>query len=237
MYHVSRYPDFLNIIKSRDSDPDSRDESLAYAENMAHLAKSEMANDFPLLRSHAVMGLWGALEAMVEDTAISWMEHNPAALAAPKIAKIRVPFAEFQRLDQQDRLRFLIMELQRDLGTELKSGATKFESLLDVVGLGGRVDRRVKNTLFETQNLRNVIAHRGGIADQRLVANCPHLQYSVGDPIRINEESFDRISDGLLTYAVTILNRCRVITGLQPISIAPSGYEGALSLLGEDDDI
>jgi hypothetical protein len=182
-------------------------------ERAAHLAKSEIENDFPFLNSHSLMGICGAMEGMVEDLAVSWIQHNPSVLDEPKLAKIRLPLIEFQRMSDQDRLRFLVTELQRDLGLELKNGATKFESLLTVLGLGGSVDRKVRDTIFEAQNLRNIFAHRGGVADRKLVANCPQLQYNVGDIVKIDTENFVRIFFGLFTYGAVILNRCRTIEG------------------------
>ena len=200
------------------------------AEKMARLAESEIANDFPLLHSHALMGAWGALEGMIEDLTISWMQHNPSVLDEPKLARIRVPLIEFQQMGDQDRLRFLVTQLQGDLGLELKSGATKFESLLAVFGLGGPVDERVRDVIFETQNLRNVFAHRGGVADRKFVTNCPHLQYNIGDAVKIGVQDFGRILFGLLTYGAIILNRCRAIEEMSPFAEDFPGFEGALSV-------
>jgi hypothetical protein len=199
------------------------------AKTQAKLAESEIERDHPLLHSHAVMGMWGALEAMVEDLTISWIEHNPSVLNEPKIAKIRIPLVEFQAMEQQDRLRFVVSELQRELGTELKSGATKFETLLSILGLGGPVDKRLRDIIFETQNLRNIFAHRGGIADRRFITNCPQFQYGVGDAVTVDSDHFDRIFYGLLMYVTVVINRCRTIDGLSPITEEAPGFEGVLS--------
>lgn len=235
LYPLTHVPNWLETaVKIDSSIIDQHELRLNQARETANLAKSEIANDFPLLRSHSIMGIWGALEATIEDLAIAWMEQNPSILDGSKIAKIRIPLVEFQRLDQQERLRFLVTELQRELGVELKSGATKFESLLGALGLGGPVDERVRNILFETQNLRNVFAHRGGIADRRFVANCPHLKYSVGDAVRINGDYFQKIMSGLLMYGVTILYRCCAIAGLNQTTEEVEGFEGALSFPAEN---
>jgi hypothetical protein len=232
---VTQFPDLYRKLKPYDNDPekDATEHNLNSLREVIKLAESEIANDFPLLRSHSIIGVWGALEAMIEDLAIAWMEQNPSVLDGPNLAKIRVPFVQFHRLDQQERLRFVVTELQRELRVELKSGATKFELLLGTLGLGGPVDERVRDILFETQNLRNVFAHRGGIADRRFVANCPHLQYSAGDRIRISSEHFQRILHGLLMYSATILNRCRAIAGMRVITEDIAGFEGVLSFPDE----
>jgi hypothetical protein len=212
------------------SDKSMNEKRLKDANQRARLAESEIKNEFPLLHNHAIMGLWGALESAVEDLAVSWMQHNPAVLEEARIAKIKIPLIEFQRMTEQDRLRFIVTELQRDLGSELKAGVTRFESLLGLLGLGGPVDKRVRDVIYETQNLRNIFAHRGGVADQRFATNCPHLRYSIGDQVKIDKQYFNYILGGLLTYSLIILNRCRAIDGFDLHTGEPRGFEGALSV-------
>lgn len=226
-------PSMIDALTSTGNFPeDERAEIKANSrrnERAERLAKTEIENDFPFLNSHSLMGIWGALEGMVEDLAVSWMQHNPSVLDEPKLAKIRLPLVEFQRMSDQDRLRFIVTEVQRDLGLELKSGATKFESLLTALGLGGSVDRKVRDAIFEAQNLRNIFAHRGGVADRRLVANCPQLHYKVGDPVKIGTENFVRMFFGIFTYGAIVLNRCRTIEGTALFDVDFPGFEGILA--------
>jgi hypothetical protein len=230
---LTTIPHALDVLmttgKPSEEEMMSYEERKKSAKKTAELARSEIGNDFPLLHSHSLMGAWGALEGMVEDLAVSWLRHNPSALDHPKLSKVRVPFIEFQQMTDHERLRFLVAELQRDLGLELKTGATKFEALLAALGLGGTVDRRVRDAIFEAQNLRNLFAHRGGVADRRFVTNCPNLQYTVGDTVKIGDQDFTRNFFGLFAYGATILNRCRAIEGMpQPVFDFP-GFEGVLS--------
>jgi hypothetical protein len=228
---VAGIPQALGIPMTDESDAgkEVKKKNIVSLKNSAQIAEAEIERGFPLLHSHSVMGMWGALEAMIDDLAASWMGHNPSVLSEPSIAKIRIPFAEFQSMEQSDRLRFLVTELKRDLRSDLKSGATKFESLLKVLGLGGPVDKRIRDVLFETQQLRNVIAHRGGIADRKLIASCPQFNYSIGDRVEIDSALFVRIENGFLMYSVVIVNRCRAIHGLNPMMYNSPSFEGALS--------
>jgi hypothetical protein len=202
----------------------------------AELAESEIENNFSLLHSHTLMGSWGALEGMVEDLTISWMQHSPSVLEIPKITRVKVPLVEFQAMSDHERLRFLVTELQRDLGLDLKGGATKFESLLALVGLGGPVDKRVRDALFECQNLRNLFAHRSGVADRKFVANCPHLGYEVGDTVKIGGQDFSKNFFGLLTYGAIVLNRCRTLEGMRLFDDDFPGFEGVLTNYDKGED-
>jgi hypothetical protein len=229
---LSTYPALVEVLKPDESDQQGIEKAEGILEDntrMAELAKSEIENDFPLAHSAAIMGVWGALEAMVEDLAICWMMYNPSVLDEPKVAKIKGPLVEFQKMSEEDRLRFLVAELQRDLGSEFKGGANKFESLLGAIGLGGPVDKRVKDVIFEAQNLRNLFAHRGGVADSRFISKCPHLKYSVGDSVRIGYGHYWHILNGLLMYDMIVMNRCRVIDGSPPFTGELPGFEGSLS--------
>jgi hypothetical protein len=215
----------------------TREEQINEMKWMARLAESEIEDDFPLLHSHTLLGAWGALEGMIEDLAILRIQYCPSILEEPKLAKVKIPLVDFQKMTDHERLRFLVTELQRDLGLDLKSGATKFEPLLALVGLGGSIDRRVRDALFECQNLRNLFAHRAGIADRRFVASCPHLHYSVGDAVKIGDEVFARNFFGLLTYGAIILNRCRTIERMKPFDSDFPMFEGVLTDYEKADDV
>lgn len=234
--HVIRYPDVIAALEmDNESDETESKPQLEDAKKMAELGRSEIVNDFPLLRSHALIGLWGALEAMIEDLAITWIQYNPSLLDEPKIAKIKVPLAEYRKMDEQDQLSFLVSELQRDLGSDLKGGVNKFESLLNVIGIGGPVDKRVRDVIFEAQNLRNVLAHRAGIADRKFIMRCPHFNYSAGDRVKISKELLDHVMAGFLTYSFIVFNRCATIDEYSKFTVEPADFEGAVNFSGDDD--
>lgn len=70
---ITGIPRAVEALMSKNGDPRraAEEQKLANAKRKAKLAGSEIKNDFPLLHGHALMGLWGALEAMVEDLSIS----------------------------------------------------------------------------------------------------------------------------------------------------------------------
>lgn len=183
----------------------------AYTEvrKSAAFAKEEINADFPLLHAHALMGLWGALEAMVEDLAVSWLATDPSALERPVFAKIKVAIGVYARLSRQDQQRYLVSEVKRECKTDLKVGLGQFEDLLSAIGLGGVVDARIRKVLFEAQQVRNLTAHRGGRADARFVASCPNLGYSVGDHVRLSGPQLTEILDCMGAYAITLIKRCQ----------------------------
>jgi hypothetical protein len=74
-----------------------------------------------------------------------------------------------------------------------------YEWLLGAVGLSADAhdsDGRMSDNLWEMQQIRNVFAHKRGVADRRLIQNSPGLSLRVGDRIRIDRHAW---SDFLVT--------------------------------------
>lgn len=227
---VASEPDLLKAIydPSLPNSGDLNSDRMERSEKSAEVAKSEMERDFPLLHAHTLMGIWGALEALVEDVAIAWIRQNPESVNGEPFSKIKIPFIEFQEMNELARCHFLLVELRRNLKVDLGVGVAKFEKVLDSLGLGGRVDPAVRTKIHETQQIRNVLAHRGGIADQRLADACPNLNYEVGEKIQIDRYAYRKMSFSMQLYAVIIRNRCCLADGQKPAFFKQSIFPGAL---------
>lgn len=184
----------------------------------AEHAKDEVSKGFPLLHAHSLLGVWSALEVLVEDVAAAWLITKPDTLQRPGFSKIRVPIIEFQLLSAEDQMNYLIAEVQRDLRTEQRSGIARFERLLDAIGMGGSTSKEVSKAIYEAQQVRNVIAHRGGAADRKLVEACPWLELKPGQPLTVSHKKFAYYLRAIHIYVVDIMNRVRTFEGLEPIT-------------------
>jgi hypothetical protein len=185
------------------------------AEVKAEFSEKEIRAGFPLLHAHTLVGVWGALEAAIEDMLVGTLMNEPRFLEFPVFAKIRVPLAEFQMLDKEDRMRFVIEEASRNLGTVRGQGVDTFESLLEHFLLSGAVLAEIKKTIWEISNIRNVIVHRNSIADRRLIKHCTWLNMQVGDKVVISHEQLERYGDALCAYAEIIINGWLSVTHLK----------------------
>jgi hypothetical protein len=194
-----------------ESDPYS--ESLEKARAAADFAEKERARGFPLLHAHALVGAWGAFEAAVEDTVVGILVNEPAALGNEALARVRVPVAEFELLDKEDRMRLLLTEAQRSRASG-RGGVDVFESLLEFVGLSGSVEPAVKDTIWELHHVRNVIVHRGSRADRRLVRDCPWMGLKVGDKVIVTHEALGKYTKALCEYTLVVARRMRKHYGI-----------------------
>jgi hypothetical protein len=88
--------------------------------------------------------------------------------------------------EKDERMRLLIQELQR---SQYQYGTGSFEHVLNQFQLSGKVDPRIKQTIWEMLNIRNVIIHRGSVADRRLVEGCPWMELKIGQQDRTASSS------------------------------------------------
>lgn len=227
---IRSMPELIRILNSA-SGPEINDEALEKAAANAALAEEEVRSDFAMLHAHTLMGVWGMLESAVEDLAATWLEINREAMKRPIFSKIKVPLATYESLGPEERHRFIITELQREIKSDLSQGVGQFEGLLKEVGLGGAVDERVRKALFEAQQIRNLIAHRGARADRRFVEACTHLGYEVGDEVTLSKSRISDLVSAIAIYMRTLENRTLVALGREPFfGGLPDHLEGALDL-------
>ena len=209
--------------------PDPSGGAYTEAKKFATFAREEIALDFPLLHAHSLMGTWGALEAMIDDLSTDWLAIDPSALEQPVFTRIKVVIGDYTKLRPSEQRRHLVSELKRECKSDLKMGLGQFEYLLNAIGLGGSVDKRVRNVLFEAQQIRHLIAHRGGRADARFLESCPGLGYAEGQQVRLSASQYAKISLCMAIYTMTLINRCRVFEELEPTGmILNDEFEGAL---------
>lgn len=179
----------------------------------AEFAQQEVDKGFPVLHAHAVVAIWGILEATIEDIVLELIESDESCFENPLLASIKVPLAEYERLDKTDRIRLLVTEYSRNTKVDLKLGAARFETLLELVGLSGGIKDGLRRDLLEYQQVRNVIVHRAGRADRRLLECCPWLEYSVGDSILIIHKQYECYRDAAMNYLVELVVRLFVRKG------------------------
>lgn len=206
-------PEFLKALYEPDDS-----EWMISANSEAKRAQDEVSKGFPLLHAHSLLGLWSALEALMEDVAVAWFTDKPETLQRPDFSKIRVPIVEFRSLSIEDQMSYLISEMQRDLKSDLRLGVGRFERLLDAIGMGGSTPKEVGKAIYEAQQVRNVIAHRGGIADKKLVEACPWLSLTSGQAVTVSHKRFMYYLKATHIYVLGLVNRFRTFEGMQPIT-------------------
>jgi hypothetical protein len=194
-------------------DGDEAERRKRETDNLARLAQQEVESGHPLLHAQSAVWLWGALELLIRDLLVRWLQNQPDALQRDPLRRLRVRLGEYESLAREDRPSYLLDLLEQEVAAGLKPGVGRFETLLDIFGLAGAVPDFVRRHLFELSQVRNVLVHRRGIADRRLVEQCPWLQLQIGDCVVVRNEQMGRYITAAFAYAMTILQRLRCVFG------------------------
>lgn len=188
--------------------------SMEEAQEAAEFAEGEKERNYPFFHVHALIGLWAAFEAAVEDLQVAFLMNDPAILQKDEFAKIRIPLRDFELLEKEERMRFLLSEFEKNICAGRKHGADRFEILLEPFGLSGVLVSEIKKDIREMHHVRNVLVHRAAKADRRIVEGCPWLGLSLGQEITVTPEAIHRYEKSLMKYTVEIICRCRRRFGL-----------------------
>jgi hypothetical protein len=185
-----------------------RDRQIAFAE----AARKEVERGFPRLCAHTAVAIWGALEVLIEDTLVAALITDLDKADATRLDRIRLPFGQFERVDRVERLRAAVGQLLQDESS--RGGITRFENALAVVSLSGPLDDVYSRSLWELQNVRNVIVHNASIADQRLVTGCPWLGIRRGDDVVITIDQVLGYGTAAARYGLALRARIAETYGL-----------------------
>jgi len=203
---IPRVVEVLAKVQDKSGDPQSQ-AAFARAKKEAELAQQEIDEGFPVLHAQAVIALWSALEAAVRVFVARWLQHHNAAMEVEAVQKLRVRIGEYERLEGEDRFFYILDRLEQELSASLRSGVTRFETILEPFGLSGGVEDEVRRNVFELNHVRNVLVHRSGVADRRLVEACPWLGLSAGDPVKIDHRTYERYLGAVMNYDIELIAR------------------------------
>ena len=205
---IQTMPKMVEALAQAEQDTsEEAQQTLGRAEELAELAVREVDEGFPLLYAQYTIAMWAALEATVRLFTVRWLQNHEPAMDIEAIKTLRVRLGEYERLGEEERCFYIIEQLEQDVSASLKKGVGRFESLLKLFGLSGPVDDDIRRGVFELSEVRNALIHRSGIADRRLVENCPWLVLSVGEPVKTDQGSTTRYLGAIMDYSAVLVHR------------------------------
>lgn len=182
-------------------------------------AKMEAERGFPFLYGQGVVWIWGQLEAFIEDLLATCMEKDSELMNIEMVRRIKLSLAQYESMSEKERKYYIIDNLQRDMQSKFKQGVTQFETILAVFKWSGKVDEQTKKELFELGNIRNILVHRKGVADKRIVESCPWLNMKIGECLKVDSISFHRYANTILLYVGMIIKRITVYYSYETVHI------------------
>jgi hypothetical protein len=199
--------DNLERVRAENADRPFEPKNFEAAKLEAEFARQEIEKEFPLLHSHALVTTWSALEALFEDVVVVHLINRPEILKEEAFQKTRIPLATYEQLNQEDKSRLLVYEVQRTLSSEQRLGLDCFEALLKLVSLSGKVESEMRRDIYEIQQLRHTIVHRASLADRKLLEACPWLKLTSGERIMISREHYRRLIETVFNYVTLVIKR------------------------------
>ncbi len=179
----------------------------------AEWVREEVEGGFPLLHRHGTVALWGTLEALLEDLAVAWLSNQPGAWSTPPLRKLKVPLAEFHLASEAERPRLAVRELGRSVGADARAYVGQLGAVLQAFDLAPSVKPNLKRALRELAQVRNVIVHRGAVADQKLLDECPWVDWKRGETVRVSHPLYGWYFSAARRYAERMVDQLIVRFG------------------------
>jgi hypothetical protein len=166
------------------------------------VALQETESGYSTLNAHVLFQMCAALEALCIDFVRVCIEQDPRLQAKGCLAKVKFSVPDFISMSEADRAAALTVKLLEDLGAPHKLGVDKFHDAFDFVGFGFPVEDDWRRQLREMYAVRNVLLHRGGVADKRFTDTCPWLEAKQGDPVTVSSEQLTAFMQATAEYVL-----------------------------------
>jgi len=194
--------------------PGTSQEMLNDIEQKGLKAQKILDNKFPIIISQAVITLWTLIESTFRDFFASWLINIPQARQSAAIRKLKFSLGEYESFTDAEKYYYILDALEDSLGTKRCPGIARFEALFDLYNLSSKIEDKVKKVLFELSQVRNVLVHRHGIVDSKIIGNCPWLNLALNEKLIIKEETYKKYNMVASYYILECGNRVRKYFGL-----------------------
>lgn len=175
-------------------------------EDAAKVGVDLATSDYRLLNANLLLGAWGGFEAFIDDVCVEVLASQPTLLQGKQFEKVQVPVAWLGSSDREVFSKALT-EAYTQLRASGESVEKKFQARLKLVGLDVCVHTELSSTLRNLYMLRNVWAHRAGVADSRFIgAGGPWKGLQAGDDVPLSSDDFDKYTAAMTIYSTVVTN-------------------------------
>jgi len=93
--------------------------------------------------------------------------------------------------------------------TSLKLGVGRFETIVESVGLYGKIDRIVRKVFLELSQVRNLVVHKSSVVDKKFLDICPWFKSKTGQPLILTAYDFGLYTSVAEWYLLELLVRTK----------------------------
>ena len=186
-------------------------EHLKQAAELEQFLEVHCKSGFPYLYCLVSLRLWSILETLIKDLAQEMLIAFPELQSNDTLKALKGPLLPFLASSPSEQAAVILKLLEKDLSSsQYQIGIARFELLLERFGMSGGVDPLVKRTLLELWAVRNVVAHKNGVADPRFIEVCPWFVATVGMQLSVSPLDFSRYRVASIWYIAEISRRLLV---------------------------
>lgn len=172
-------------------------------EKLSTTASVQISDNFNQNYSLGAVLLWGAVEVLICDVLKQIIKDYPNLLEKQSIRKIKISLSDFMELSDDERRHYIVRELMTEHCVGY--GSKRYESLLNIFDIKIKIGVRNQKSLYELQNVRNVIVHHRGIGDSTLIKRCGTKKYKIGKRVKIRNHDFNRYLKAVVAYATSLI--------------------------------
>jgi hypothetical protein len=197
------------------------DKLLAEAPGLSKEATELRQNDYSVVNSHSLIGMWGAVEVAVEDTVVLVLSKEASGLSVAANVGVKTAAFEPGPVSEEDARR-LYSRLEKQPRGNLRVGEF-YVQLLDRFGVKFSCSRHTLSNLEEVNSVRNCILHRGGIIDNR-AAQIGALRPYLGKQFPITKARYLVYYDAISDFVKEMMNG---VLASSYVQTAPRGGSGS----------
>jgi len=180
---------------------------LQLSKNDSQFARDEIKRDFSIVRMHSAIGLWSAIETMVENVLASHINKHPELRD-----KIKEKYPDIKIKNKPNEpLENSTLRLIKNL-ENLCDGETvgkRYEEMLSAVGLEFSISDEIATGLNDLNEFRNLALHRRSIVDARFLAKSSFKTHKVGEKFTISDDEYIRFYDSCCKFTTSAIGSIR----------------------------
>jgi len=120
------------------------------------------------------------------------------------LMKVRVPAARARGIPSEDLMRLVAARFESP-----ERGIDRYDALLAHLNCKSDVPATVREHLRELQEVRNVVVHRGGLADERLRRIARTFSPSIDQPLHLDREQISSYVNAISAWIEGVEARVR----------------------------
>lgn len=175
---------------------------IAGAATDAAFAADEIANGFNTIFSHHAVAMWGAVETTIEQTLVSHIRKLPDAAAVVAGSASSLNTGKLRTTTEREAKATIKMWEQ---AIKIDSAMGRSVKMLKAFDINISLSSDLSRELDEMSEIRNIIVHRAGFADERFMKKCPWTKSKAGDFLTVDRARLDRYISATHKFAVALV--------------------------------